>query len=134
MNLALSNDCSLAGDGCGDHNSVAALDAGVHANVERAVVVRAGVAHGGLVHNVRLTLHDGDCDLWLGVVVPVFLVEVSGSHSSGSLREGEVSCEGSCGGVEFHGVQDTLGNWHVRSGEGLDLIVLQGAILVPEAF
>ena len=44
-----------------------------------------------------------------------------------------MSVENGCVSVEFHFVEDTLGVRHVRSGESLDLVVLEGAILVPEA-
>ena len=45
-----------------------------------------------------------------------------------------MSVENGCVSVEFHLVEDTLGVRHVRSGESLDLPVLQGAVLVVEAF
>ena len=100
------------------------------ADVERAVVVGAGVADGALVDDLRV--HDRDRDLGLALV-PVLLVKVSRGGAGGQVRVGELGLEGGSGSVELLLGEDTLSHWEVGSGQCLDLVVLQRAILVPEA-
>ena len=110
---------------------VAGLDCRVLAQIERIVVILVLGADGGSVDGRSVIDEDGNSGCASGV--PVFLVKVSDGLASLST-ESEISRELGGLGAEVHGGEDTLGEWHVRSGEGLDLVSLEGAILVPETF
>ena len=110
---------------------VAGLDCRVLAQIERIVVILVLGADGGGVDGRSVIDKDGNSRSARDV--PVFLVEVSDGLASLST-ESEISRELGGLGAEVHGGEDTLGVWHVGSGEGLDLVSLEGAILVPETF
>ena len=110
---------------------VASLDSGVHAQIERVVVILVLGADRCSVDGSSVIDKDGNSGCASGV--PVFLVKVSDGLTSLST-ESEISRELGGLSAEVHGGEDTLGEWHVGSGEGLDLVSLEGAILVPETF
>ena len=77
---------------------------------------------------------DGDVDL-IAIGVPVLPVEVDVGRAVFSGRfVGEMGLEVSRASVEVHGLKGALGEGQVRSGEGLDLVVLHSVVIVVEAF
>jgi hypothetical protein len=66
--------------------------------------------------------------------VPVLLVEVhTSSNILGCLIVSEVCLQVGGVGIKVHLAEDTLSEGQVRAGQCLDLVVLEGAVLVPEA-
>ena len=110
---------------------VASLDCGVLAQIERVVVILVLGADRGSVDGRSVIDENGN--RWGASSVPVFLVKIS-DGLAGVSTESEISRELGGLGAEVHGGKDTLGEWHVGSGESLDLVSLEGAILVPETF